>query len=309
MGKTRTIACFVALGLLGCGPSDSGPELLRDDIPDPPEGGIQIATPIFEVAPGQEVFMCMRVPFELEHDIFVQSSHVYQAEAGHHTLLFYSQNSEGVNPEPHECDGFEMTDVRIVTTGSANGAGLDMPDGVVLAVPQNAEIWVQSHYINATNEPRQVQDVINLELIAEADVTQVASTFAQVDLTFALPPQAETTRVIDCKIPHDMTIPWILPHMHEWGKSFKIEILENDEPVFELAGDWFEADRDDFPITELDEYLELGPQHTIRTTCNWFNSEPETLLFPQEMCATFFPFFPGDGSLLACDETGRVFEP
>jgi hypothetical protein len=300
----------MVLGLaLGCGTADGGPELLRDDIPDPPPGGVQFATPIFEIPAGEEVFMCMRVPFEVDREMFVQSSRVFQADAGHHTLVFYSENSEGVNPEPHECDGFEMTDVRIVTTGTADGVGLTMPEGVVLAIPEGAEIWVQSHYINATEKLRRVQDVVNLELIEPDEVRQVAGTFAQVDLTFTLAPQAETTRVLECQIPHEMTVPWILPHMHEWGKSFKIEVLEDDETVYELSGDWFESARDDFPIEQLDEYLELGPQHTVRTTCHWFNDGAEPLLFPQEMCVTFFPYFPGDGSLLACDETGRTFEP
>lgn len=304
-----TVAALVGLLALGCGKSDSGPELLRDDIPDPPEGGVQFATPIFEIPAGEEVFMCMKVPFEVDRDMFVQRSSVFQADAGHHTLVFYSENSEGVDPEPHECDGFEMTDVRIVTSGTADGVGLGMPDGVVLEVPTGAEIWVQSHYINATDKTRRVQDVINLELIEREEVAQIAGTFAQVDLTFELPPQAETTRVVECQIPRQMTVPWILPHMHEWGRSFKIEVLEGEETIFEREGDWFESARDDFQVEELDQFLELGPEHTIRTTCNWFNNEAETLLFPQEMCVTFFPYFPGDGGLIACDETGRSFEP
>jgi|GEM_PF-1444014 len=289
---------------------DDPDDPMGDDIPPPPPGGVQMVTPEFAIPPATEMFVCMRVPFEVTEDMFVQSSAIYQRDAGHHTLLFYSENGNpGVDPLPHECSGADMTDVRIVTAGAAMGSGLSMPDGVVLKLPKGAELWVQSHYINATDNERVVQDVINLELIPESEVREVASTFAHVDLTFALPPKQESTRVIECKLPRRMTVPWLLPHMHEWGKSFKIEIFDDERTIFEWEGDWFDGARNDFPVQELDVPLELGPEHTIRTTCNWLNTEETPLLWPQEMCVTFFPFYPGDGTLMACDASGEVFEP
>jgi hypothetical protein len=290
---------------------DPGPDKLRDDIPDPPAGGVQVVGPIFSVPAGKEVFMCMRIPFDVTEQMYVQSSHVYQSTNGHHTLLYYSENSAGVDPEPHPCDGLDMTDVRIVTTGAANGTGLSMPDGVVLQVPPGAELWAQSHYINATDQDSEVQDVINLELVPEDQVTEIASSFAHVDLTFTLPPAQETTRTMECAVPRDMTIPWLLPHMHEWGKEFTLELLRagEEEPFWDWSGDWFTNARNDFPVQQLDEFIELKAGDRIRTTCTWNNTESDTILWPQEMCVTFFPFFPGDGGLLACDETGSSFEP
>lgn len=316
MHCVRLVAIVVlTLGLVvGCGTADdpnTGPDKLRDDIPDPPEGGVQVVSPIFTVPAGQEVFMCMRIPFDVTEDMFVQRSYVYQSNNGHHTLLFYSNNSAGVDPEPHPCNGLDMTDVRIVTTGAANGTGLSMPDGVVLAVPKGAELWAQSHYINATDQDRQVQDVLNLELIPESEVQEIASSFAHVDLTFNLPPQQETTRTMECAVPREMTIPWLLPHMHEWGKEFELTLTRKDEtePFWSWQGPWFDGARNDFPVQELDEFITLQPGDKIRTTCTWSNTEDTNILWPQEMCVTFFPFFPGDGGLLACDESGDSFVP
>lgn len=299
---------------VGCGAdedADGQPDKLRDDIPDPPEGGVQIVTPAFSIPAGEEVFMCMRVPYVPDRDMYVQSSNIYQSNNGHHTLLFFSNNSAGVDPLPHECDGLDMTDVRIVTTGAANGTGLQMPDGVTLSVPEGAELWVQSHYINATDQERLVQDVINMELIPEAEVVEIASTFAHVDLTFSLPPQQRSTRSMECEIPREMTVPWLLPHMHEWGDHFELELTRKDEaePFWTYEGEWFTGARNDFPIQQLDDFITLQPGDKIRTTCTWNNTEDANLLWPQEMCVTFFPFFPGDGGLLACDETGTNFVP
>jgi hypothetical protein len=150
-----------------------------------------------------------------------------------------------------------------------------------------------------------------LTLIAEADVTQIASTFAHVDLTFSLPALQQTTRSMECAVPREMTIPWLLPHMHEWGEHFKLELLRKDatEPFWMYEGEWFTGARNDFPIQELEEFITLQPGDVIRTTCTWNNTEDTALLWPREMCVTFFPFFPGDGALLACDESGETFEP
>lgn len=310
----RFIGVVLALALAGCtgsgaGPHGGQPEKLRDDIPEPPEGGAQIVSQAFEVPAGEEVFMCMRVPFEVKERLLVQSSQVYQTTNGHHTVVFYSEDSEGVNPEPHECSGFDMTNVRLIGTGAANGSGIEMPDGVALEVPAGAEVWIQSHYINATEQNRMVQDVVNLELLEESEVEEIAGTFAHLDLTFQVPPHEQETTTIDCEFDREMTIPWLLPHMHEWGESFALEVLRDGEELYSWSGPWLQSFRDDFPVQELDESLQVKPGDVLRTTCTWRNTETEPLLWPKEMCVTFFPYYPGDGSLLACDENGDMFSP
>jgi hypothetical protein len=305
--------CTLAIALVAsaCGEDDptGQPDKLRDDIPDPGPNGVQMVSPTFEVPAGEEVFMCMRLAYSPDRDLYINSSNIYQSFNGHHTLVFYSNNSAGVDPLPHRCDGVDMTDVRIVTTGAANGAGLPMPEGVALKVPKGSELWIQSHYINASDEKRTVQDVINVETIPIEEVTEVASTFAHVDLTFVLPPNQRSSRTMECKVPQEMTVPWFLPHMHEWGESFKIEIVRDGVTRFEHEGPWFDGARNDFPVHFLETPMTLTPEDTIRTTCNWNNTLDENLLWPREMCVTFFPFYPGNGQLLACDESGETFAP
>ncbi len=312
-----SVALSLALGAsFGCAADDDGggvqtPDKLRDDIPDPAPGGAQLVTPQFTIPAGQEVFMCMKVPYAVSQDMFVQAGHIFQMVNGHHTLLFYANDSTGVDPEPHRCDGFDMTDVRIVTTGTANGTGVATPPGIVLQVPKGVELWVQSHYINATDQDAQAQDVINLDLVPQDQVEEIASTFAQTDLTFTLPPQQETTKSMDCEVHQEMTIPWLLPHMHEWGTHFSVGLYRQQEttPFWSWDGDWYAGARNDFPIQKFDDYITLQPGDHVKTTCTWFNTKDTAMLFPQEMCVTFFPFFPGDGSLIACDESGNSFEP
>lgn len=309
------VACLVVSGLgVACTDDVGGGEIekLRDDVPDPPAGGAQLVTPTWKVDAGTESFTCFRIPFEVTEDMYVINSQVFQMDSGHHTFVYFTEGDadDALDPEPHDCDGLDMTNVRVAASGSADGSSFFIADDIALEIPKGAELWAQSHYINGSDQARTVQDVINLTLKPVDEIREIASTFAQLDLTFALPPQQSTTRMVECHVQQEMYVPWFLPHMHEWGTSYKIEVMGADgEMKYQTGGPWSEQFRNDFQVAELDEHMLLTPEDTIRTTCEWFNSESEVMLFPQEMCVTFFPFYPGDGSLWACDESGDTFRP
>lgn len=310
----RAAAVVAVLSVVAAACADDGaggPDKLRDDVPDPPEGGVQLVTPTFQVAPGEELFVCYRIDHVVDRDWYVINSTAYQMPNGHHTFVYFMEgDTSAIDPAPHECGSLDMTNIRVAASGGADGASFFIADDVALLVPRGAELWAQSHYINATDQARTVQDVVNLTLVEPSAVREVASTFAQVDLTFALPPGEETVRTVECAPHQDMTVPWLLPHMHQWGNHYSIEIIDPEGQItWSSEGDWAANLRNDFRVVELEQHLSLTPQHRLRTTCRWFNDEAETLLFPQEMCVTFFPFYPGDGALWACDESGDVFRP
>lgn len=308
------VACAVgAFGIVGCS-SEDGDDIvkIRDDVPDPPPGGVQMVSPTFEVPPGEEVFVCMKMPYEIEKDYFVQASYVWQVPGGHHTLLLWGDGDVVAPDEPHPCDaGPEMTNARFVGVGSGDGDGVETPDGLVLKIPTGSAIYTQSHYVNTTDEVLIAQDVLNLELIDAEDVQDILGSYANVDLTFSLPPNQQTTRVIECVPPHEMNVPWMFPHMHDWGLEYKLEVIRDGEVRWMNEGAWDASLRDDFPLQVFEPPLELTPEDLIRTTCTWNNDTNEVIRFPSEMCATFMPYYPSpdDGALWACDEFGNNFIP
>lgn len=313
-------ALSVALAAAGCGSGETGettPENGTDDgivfdVPAAPEGAVRLVTPTFEIEPGKEVFMCMHVPFDVKEDLYVNASIAYQPKGGHHSMLYYSPpGQEPPEDAPHECDNTsDMGNIRFVGVGTADGVGISLPGGIAMKVPAGAKLYTQSHYLNTTNERLTAQDVVDLVLIPADQVTQKAGAFTEIDLGLELPPNEETTRVVDCTAPRPMTVPWMIPHMHEQGFYFKLEVVKDGErkTVYESA--WEETMRDHFPLVHFDPHIEISPSDRIITTCTWRNTKPEPLLFPAEMCATFMPFYPSpDGALLVCDETGEHFTP
>ena len=311
-----TLAAAAILGAafsLGCGSEEEksaektpDPRFVRQDIPAPPDGGLQWVSKTFTVPAGEERFYCMRIA-TVEEDLFIQSGAVYQVEGGHHVIAFHTTELEDQSPDPHVCDGGEMSgNIRFATVGAADGTGVAMPEGVAMKIPAGAEIWTQSHYVNASDEDVLAQDVINLELVAAEDVSTLAGTFAQSDFSFDLQPRQETTRTMECAFTRELTIPWLVPHMHEWGKEYLVEILKGDEVVWSTSGAWTAALRNDIPIQELAEHITVTPEHKVRTTCTWANTGDAPLAFPEEMCVTFFPFYPADGEFVLCDEEGVI---
>lgn len=311
----RVVVGATAL-MLGCNGSDKETQAPPDDgiiFDVPPVGAdaVRLVSPTFSVDAGTEVFMCMKIPFEVKEDLFAGGSVVYQPKGGHHSMLYFSP--PGQKPPidtPHECTDADMGNIRFIGVGTADGVGIDLPAGTAMTIPKGATIYTQSHYLNTTDKPIEGQDVVDLRLVPTDQVDQRAGAFTEVDLGLELPAGAETTRQIDCTSPLEMDVPWMIPHMHEWGYHFKIELIVDDVPQTVYETDWSEALRDHFPIVKLDPPVHLRPQDRIRTTCVWHNTEANSLLFPAEMCATFMPFYPSpDGALLACDENGNHFNP
>jgi hypothetical protein len=290
------------------GATDDPPDGLVD-APPPPPGGVQLVGTPFTVPAASEVFFCMEIAAEIASDLFVSESKVYQVEGGHHVIVFYSEATHPVDPEPHPCGDLDMVDIRLVGTGSGYGAGVELPPGKALKIPRGARLFFQSHYLNTADHELRVQDVVNLGTIPESEVTDNVGSFAHVDLGFSLPPGQETTRTMRCEIPWEMHPTNLFPHMHEWGHHFlaRIERASETVPIFDV--DWESAFRDDFPEYDDVDSLVFQQGDILETTCTWRNTEPETLLFPREMCVTFFLFYPSpDGALLACDENGYLSE-
>jgi len=282
---------------------------LPDDVPAPPEDGIQLVGSPFRVAAGNEVIMCMEIDFEVTEDLYISESAVYQRDGGHHVLVYYTTGTAPVESAPHECNELDMGDIRLVGTGSAGGSGIALPEGKALKIPKGARLFFQSHYLNLTSEEIEVIDAVNLRMVPESQVEERVGSFAHVDLGLELPPGVETTRSFRCEMPYDMKPTHLIPHMHELGRHFEAYLEHGEERTQLFDVDWEEAFRDDFPEYKDIESLEFKKGDILETTCTWMNHEDLPARFPREMCVTFFLFYPSiDGALLSCDEKGNLNE-
>lgn len=304
--RSRSFVALLVFSAVGCAGERTG------HLINPPPAGpevVRLFGPEFDVPPSSEIFMCYTVPIENTEPIFVAATHAWQVDGGHHVLVLSVDDTETTVDAPHECTPEDMAypSLRFVGAGTAAGSGIELPIGAAVRMAPGRRLLIQGHYLNSSTSPIRVQDAIDLTTVPEADVVNVAGAYTAVDQTLELPPRSVTTRMMDCSPPMNMTVPWMFAHMHEWGTHATIELVRDGVTTTVYDAAWDSRFRDDFPVVVFPAPMELTPADRIITRCTWENTEDHAILFPTEMCATFMPYYPSDGTLWVCDETGENY--
>lgn len=261
-----------------------------------------VKTPVYDVPDG-ESFECFYTDIVTDKDLSVVSAAGTQGPGGHHIIVYYSD--EVKDPEHHPCDDAEMANWHQVVGANGLGTGepaISMPEGLAIKVPAGKQIVLQTHYINTTGKVQQYSDEVNVALATPEEVKAYANLFAVSDMGFQVQPHAQTTSVTQTSVHKDAQIILMGGHMHEHGKQFKLEILDDAGQVQEVLYDekWSAAYASHPPLLRytMDAPRLLKKGTRLRQTCVFDNESPDTLKFPTEMCVTFGFYFPDEGEMI-----------
>ncbi len=277
--------------------------------PPPPEIGVQLLGVPFEVQPGEEVFQCVYLPERLAQDLDIVEMVAYQMVGGHHILFSWVDDDFEPNETPHECDESEMVNHRLIGVGGTEQA-VPTPEGVAYKAPGGKRLVIQSHYVNASDNPITVMDAINL-IGTDKPITDYASQMVLIDLTFELPAMERVNRSIECEITEESKVFTLTGHTHEWGERFTLELTRAGETeavsVFDVDVD--EGFRDEPPMLNFEpaDPLVLHPGDKLRMECQWFNDTAASIFYPKEMCAAPLFYYPSRGFEI-CAQDGGLFE-
>jgi hypothetical protein len=296
-------AVLLAIPLSGCSSEEQGPVTVTD------EGNfLSFETEEFEVPPGDS-FECFYTTTTTETELSVTGAKGSQGPGGHHIVVYYAEEARPVGHHP--CSDAEMVNLhQIAGAGGEPGSEsvLELREDLALKVPAGKQLVLQAHYINTTGAPYTVKDNVSLQLIDPAQVSEYVNYFVTLDETFAVPPQAEYTHVTHCEVPQDFDMVLTLGHMHEAGRRYTLEVIDEAENVMATLRDdaWEPAFTSHPPIDHytMAQPLELTAGTVLRQTCTWHNDTAETMLFPREMCLSFMYYFPAAG-----DQTAYCYEP
>ena len=286
----------------------------RQQFPAPPDGGIQIESPPFEVPPYSEVIYCYFGQYD-GPTVGIDYMEVFQADAfSHHNQLKVS-NSDFVDGELVDCnylaDGSEMADfvplfeaAGIEAYEGMSGNWLNLPDGIAMKLRQNQKWVLEMHYVNSTGKTLIANNAVNLGVLPKQELEFYAGS-AQFD---AGPPAIEPgfhEDVFDCEWPYDVTVLSLSGHMHSTGLRFWVEHVQKDGTTTEIyrVEEWDGGVHPYFPvITNLDVgELEVEEGDIFRTYCEWDNPTDQVLGFPAEMCTTAVVSYPMDKPLSCID--------
>jgi len=303
MRRALLIAPFVfAVGLTACGGTDDSST--EEKTPPPDENSLTFTTGEFEV-PAGDSFTCFYTDQYTDRELAVYDAEGYQGPGGHHIVVYWTDDTRDAGYHP--CLDSEMTTWHQIAGGSEKSAKagegvVALDDGLAIKVPAGKRLVMQAHYINTTGKPETVTDSVKLRLLDPALVKAYVNYFVTLDLGFKLPPATKTTSTTTCTTNRDFDMVTVLGHMHELGRHYKLETIDESGQTLDII-------RDDEWLAEYSSHPPVGrysmaePYHLakgtkLRQTCTWDNTTMETATFPREMCLAFFYYFPGTEDLI-----------
>jgi hypothetical protein len=274
-------------------------------MPDP-NRTLRLFTPPMVIQPGEEILFCNPLPYIAEQDLLFKAVRGAQMRGGHHAGVFVSiQPTEDYTPE--EC-GDDMSHLRYTAgAGGAGGEFTELPAGVSLRINEGQQVVIQSHYINSSDAPITVMDMVELDFTTIDESPKVVDAFAMINDDLAIPPGAVGhTRETLCTLEEDMDIYMLLGHTHEYGVSFEFERIPGGTGEPELL--YFATDgkllRESPEIKTYDDPLRFKAGDELRVTCKWDNDTDHELGWPEEMCVALMYYGPGRGWLTCSQNDG-----
>lgn len=281
----------------GCGtdgPGDSPPgtpELLPNlMVPEAPTAGtgFQVITPIVRgLEPGSDHEICTWTDAYADTQLDVKSTIGFQTEPGHHIVVYYTMEKQPPGLQ-RECTDSDMVAFRMVTGNGKEGEVSEAPGNLVFRIPQGAQIVINHHYLNATDEMMDGQSVVNVNFAAPGGnyIASGATAFLNSALVVA---QGDTTQKQHCVVARDTKLWFLTPHMHAWGKHIKVDITHDAETSTKFDVNWDPSFAFHPPELRLDPStpMILHQGDSVDTTCEWNNDAGRDLTFGFEMCVTF----------------------
>jgi hypothetical protein len=271
---------------------------LRTDFPDPDWADpIVFQSGVYTIPAATEKQFCYYTTWT-GPDTALHREVTYQSKFGHHFIIAGTSATEREIPDGTVIDcteadsrGMESFEPLLVggVIGNGNTPGLlELPDGVGAEIEQGQRLVFQSHYLNTGSEDILVQDELQFETMPIESVEHWTAPFVHTVSEFSLPTGIHSVDV-KCTWDTDAKLLFVGGHMHEWGKSYKINHTHGDvtDTVYEVPV-WDPYMRDAPPYEDFTaEPYQVHAGESFTTTCEWDNDTGAALGFPKEMCATF----------------------
>ncbi len=325
-----TLVCAAVLAI-GCGDAAVGGPSAATEPPfpaghapkaSPPAnvvGGFALELPAVVLQPGEELTPCYIAPLDIAGPSRVVGGASVTVGVGMHhgNITARDKTGEGLRECPPDEGGLIQGEAADIVSGGAvlfaSSTQLDgtewqsLPDGLGYKLRADQEIVARMHYLNTTGAPITVAPRYEWFTIDEASITHLVSPFVWVFQGFEIPPKAELTVTGGCRIPEEMRLVNVLPHMHRLGTAFTAEFMGGD-----LDGQRFLDSKgynpDSGVILQYDPALDLSQGEGARFSCTWRNTLDKTIvegIGDNEMCMLFGYSWPAESafSAVASSET------
>jgi hypothetical protein len=183
-----------------------------------------------------------------------------------------------------------------VSGGGLGTPAVHFPEGTAMTLAKGAQIVVQLHLLNATNQEVEVDPVrVNLEAAADPEGLEAVGLLITGTLDITLPPATSDITVEgSCVLEEPMEHVFAaFPHMHQLGRRITTSKLAMGETGETSISDvtWDFSDQGLYPV---EGSAQIGD--TITTRCTFDNPLDREIVFglhtSDEMCVNVLYYYP-----------------
>jgi hypothetical protein len=233
----------------------------------------------------------------------VKTTLAYQTEPpGHHAILFYTTQKQPAGTQ-RVCNDSDMATFRFLAGNGGSGEMNTAPGNLVYRIPPGAQIVINHHYLNASDQVLRGQSVVNV-LFADPAANNIPSGNTAIVNTNLVVAQGDTSQDMHCVFDRPMKMWYFAPHEHRWGKHINIDLTMGGikSRMFDL--DWDPSYTFHPPENRRDPATPMlvSPGDSVDVHCEWNNTTNRDLSFGFEMCVAFGQFVDDAGlGNWACD--------
>ena len=280
--------------MVGCGlDKEPLPNLLPSLNPDPaPRGGFQIVTPVVDnLGPGSDTEVCTWTDKITTEQTDVRWTQGYQSEpGGHHIVLYYTMIHQPPGTQ-RTCTDADMATFRLVSGNGEAGTRNMAPGNLVYRIPKGAQLVVNHHWLNTTDQTVSGQAVLNVSPAEPGSSYVPSGNTAILDTSIDIPP-GHYEKDIHCTFDRQMKLWYLIPHEHQYGSHMSISLTRSGAVETPFDIDWSPSFTFHPPEDRKDPSAPLivQPGDTVDVKCQWENTTDHDLLFGPEMCVAFGQF-------------------
>jgi hypothetical protein len=266
----------------------------------PPQSGqgVQIVTPPFDLAPGQEVFRCYHTSIPVDGEIDVSYFESQMSEGSHHFILY--KNDADTAPEGTlDLNACEQNYPAWIYASPQPHSDLRMPEGVAMVLSSRQRVVFDSHYLNTTQQTLHVKVALNVNFAK--GTFQKAASLVSFNTGIFIPPNGTQTVEGDCMPGPGAKFFVMVTHTHKRGTLATISrVLAGGQMGEELvrSTDW------EHPTTRMwgpPAFLTFQPGEMFHYTCSYQNDRASIVTAgasadANEMCMAITYYFPASAS-------------
>ena len=282
--------------------ADSGVQADAGPIDDPDRATLTHSFGTIGLRPNEELTPCISWTLDNDQSIYVETVTLSNGGWFHHSNWFVVPESLYPGEDGlWNCSERGFSEVFAALAGTvlfaqstqAQVESQSLGERVVIKVPPRHKVVGSLHLLNQTPRVQSSQLVLSLDILHPKRVDTVVAPFRLLYGDLRIAPRAESRFSAECDFAatsttgtFDVTLHYLLPHYHELGNYFRIEVAADDE-------------RDGQVLLELDGFntqpngkvfsppLVLNDIRGFRFTCGFNNPRTEEVRWgigDQEMC-------------------------